>query len=163
ASRKIAAHMDRPVVVVRGDTGRAAEGGIVVGVRDERDEEAVRFALAEAERRRTGVRLVHAWTPTTHTVGLTVPQVGNLDEERQAHAQLLNHAARPRIAYPEVPVDAELTVGSAASALVEASVRAGLVVVPRHPVEGRLGLRLGTVVHAVLHHAHCPVAVVPTG
>ncbi|MDG4858264.1 universal stress protein, partial [Streptomyces sp. T-3] len=34
ASRKIAAHMDRPVVVVRGDTGRAAEGGIVVGVRD---------------------------------------------------------------------------------------------------------------------------------
>ncbi|MFG2551181.1 universal stress protein [Streptomyces sp. NPDC048581] len=39
--------------------------------------------------------------------------------------------------------------------------RAGLVVVPRHPVEGRLGLRLGSVVHAVLHHAGCPVAVVP--
>nr|WP_308048209.1 universal stress protein [Streptomyces sp. TRM72054] len=60
-------------------------------------------------------------------------------------------------------MDTELTVDSPAAALVEASARAGLVVLPRHPVEGRLGLHLGTVVHAVLHHARCPVAVVPTG
>jgi nucleotide-binding universal stress UspA family protein len=36
-------------------------------------------------------------------------------------------------------------------------------VLPRHRVESRLGLPLGTVVHAVVHHASCPVAVVPVG
>ncbi|WP_408648168.1 universal stress protein [Streptomyces gossypiisoli] len=74
-------------------------------------------------------------------------------------------SARPVVEYPypKVHVDTELTVDSPAAALVEASARAGLVVLPRHPVEGRLGLHLGTVVHAVLHHARCPVAVVPTG
>lgn len=159
-SRKVAAHADRPVVVVRGDTGNVAERGIVAGVRDDRDEEAVRFALAEAALYGAGVRLVHAWTPLAHT-GLAVPQVSNLDEERRAHAALLNHVARPVAEYPKVHVDTELIVDSPAAALVEASARAGLVVVPRHPVEGRLGLRLGTVVHAVLHHASCPVAVVP--
>ncbi|MFA3877951.1 universal stress protein [Streptomyces sp. MMCC 100] len=28
-------------------------------------------------------------------------------------------------------------------------------------VEGRFGLPLGSVAHAVLHHASCPVAIVP--
>lgn len=59
-SRKVAAHADLPVVVVRGETGRATGDGVVVGVRDDRDEEAVGFALAEAELREAGVLLVHA-------------------------------------------------------------------------------------------------------
>ncbi|MBC2902218.1 universal stress protein [Streptomyces cupreus] len=161
-SRKVAAHAHRPVVVVRGDTMNAADRPVVAGVRDERDEEAVRFALAEAELHGAGVRLVHAWRPLTVS-GLMATQVSHLDQERDAHAQLLNHAARPVAEYPTVRVEIELTVDSPAAALVEASAEAGLVVLPRHPVEGRLGLPLGTVVHAVLHHARCPVAVVPVG
>ncbi len=146
--------------MVRGDTAKVAADSVVIGVRDDRDEEAVRFGLAEADLRGVGVRLVHAWSPLAHT-GLAVPQVSNIEEERRAHAQLLNHAARPIAEYPNVHVDTELIVDSPVAALVEASARAGMVVLPRHPVEGRLGLRLGTVVHAVLHHARCPVAVVP--
>ncbi|MEV1082881.1 universal stress protein [Streptomyces sp. NPDC050211] len=161
-SRRVAAHADRPVVVVRGDMAKAVGNGIVVGVRNERDEEAVRFALAEAELHRADERLVHSWTPLAHT-GLVATQVSHVEEERNAHAQLLNHAARPVAEHPTVHVDTELTVDSAAAALVKASEGAGLVVLPRHPVEGRFGLLLGTVVHAVLHHAHCPVAVVPVG
>ncbi|MER5209748.1 universal stress protein [Streptomyces sp. NPDC002838] len=161
-SRRVAAHADRPVVVVRGDTAKGDHGVVVVGVRDERDEEAVRFALAEADSRRAGVRLVHAWAPLVRT-GIMVPQVSNLEEERDAHAQLLNHAARPVAEYPNVHVDTELSIDSPAAALVQASARADLMVLPRHPAEGRFGLRLGSVVHAVLHHASCPVAVVPTG
>ncbi|GAB2848037.1 universal stress protein [Streptomyces deserti] len=159
-SLKVAAHADRPVVVARGHTERAAGDGIVVGVRDERDEQAVRFALAEAELRRARVRLVHAWTPFVRT-GLMVPQVTVVDEERRLHARLLDRAARPIAEYPQVPADTELVAGSAAAALVATSAEAGLVVLPRHAPDGRFGLRLGTVVHAVLHHAHCPVAVVP--
>ncbi|MBE8472268.1 universal stress protein [Streptomyces justiciae] len=159
-SRKVAAHADRPVVVVRGDTVKPVGNGIVAGVRDERDEAAVRFALVEAELHRADVRLVHSWTPLAHT-GLVTSQVSHVEQERNAHTQLLNHAARSVIEHPTVHVDTELTVDSAAGALVKVSDGAGLVVLPRHPVEGRFGLPLGTVVHAVLHHARCPVAVVP--
>ncbi|MFI7142343.1 universal stress protein [Streptomyces massasporeus] len=159
-SQKVVAHADRPVVVVRERTGTAAGGGVVVGVRDKLDEAAVRFALAEAGLRRAGVRLIHAWRPTAHT-SLAVPEGSGVEEERQAHARLLNIAARPIAEFPKIHVDTELIIGSPAAALVEASARAGLVVLPRHPAEGRLGLRLGTVVHAVLHHASCPVVVVP--
>lgn len=159
-SLKVAAHAERPVVVVRGDTGKAAGRDIVVGVRDERDEQAVRFALTEAELHGVDLRLVHAWVPSAG-VGPGVLRAGHAEEERDAHAQLLTHAARPVAEHPAVRLDTELTVESPAAALVRASAGAGLLVLPRHPVEGRLGLPLGTVAHTVLHHAHCPVAVVP--
>lgn len=45
--------------------------------------------------------------------------------------------------------------------LVDASARAGLTVVGRKLTGSLLGLRLGPVAHAVLMHAHGPVAVVP--
>ncbi|MEU3252564.1 universal stress protein [Streptomyces sp. NPDC006997] len=159
-SLKVAAHADCPVVITRGHPEKPTVGEIVVGVRDAGDEDAVRFALAEAERRGVGVRLVHAWTPAVRS-GLTVPQPSQLDDEQRLHERLLRHAARPVADHPHVPVDTELSIGPPAAALVDASARAALVVLPRHPPRG-LGLRLGSVVHAVLHHADCPVAVVPT-
>ncbi|MFQ6142533.1 universal stress protein [Streptomyces sp. SID10815] len=159
-SMKVAAHANRPVVVARGQAERAVDDDIVVGIRDERDEPAVRFALAEGDRRRATVRLVHAWTPLREA-GLMVPQVDRVDEEQHGHAELLNRVARSAEDFPGVRVTTELAVGSPASALVDASREAGLLVLPRHPAEGGLGLPLGTVTHAVLHHASCPVAIVP--
>ncbi|MFF8847900.1 universal stress protein [Streptomyces sp. NPDC015127] len=84
-----------------------------------------------------------------------------MTEEQRLHAQLLNHAARPIADYPRVHVDTEVISGPAAATLVDASSHATMLVVPRHPPAERLGLRLGSIVHAVLHHAPCPVAVVP--
>ncbi|MFF0789268.1 universal stress protein [Streptomyces spiralis] len=159
-SLKAAAHADRPVVVTRGAPDPAKGGDIVAGIRDERDEPAVRFALTEADRHRATVRLVHAWTPLRHA-GLVVPQVDDVDQEQREHAELLSRAARPGKEFPGVNVVTELAAGAAASALVDASKEAGLLVLPRHPAEGRLGLPLGSVTHAVLHHASCPVAIVP--
>ncbi|MFD0345910.1 universal stress protein [Kitasatospora aburaviensis] len=48
-----------------------------------------------------------------------------------------------------------------ARAVVEASATAELVVIGRRRRPHDLGPRLGRVAHAVLHHAHAPVAVVP--
>lgn len=160
-SLKVAAHATCPVVVVRGHAEqKAADGDIVVGVRDEQDEAAVRFALAEADLLQTLVRLIHAWTPPM-AAGRMIPQVSEADAERKAHARVLSHAARPVAEYPRVHTDSELVVGAPAAVLVEASAGARLLVLPRHPPAARLGLRLGAVVHAALHHASCPVAVVP--
>ena len=48
-----------------------------------------------------------------------------------------------------------------AEALLNASRRADLLVVGRHTDPRAAEGRLGPVTHAVLHHARCPVAVVP--
>lgn len=67
--------------------------------------------------------------------------------------------------FPEVAVTETVTEGRAAGELIHASAGAALLVVGRR-VRGtllgnHLGNHLGSVAHAALHHAPCPVAVVP--
>lgn len=45
--------------------------------------------------------------------------------------------------------------------LPDASAEAALLVVGARRPHGRVASRIGRVTHAVLHHAACPVAVVP--
>nr|WP_315986916.1 universal stress protein [Streptomyces sp. me109] len=63
--------------------------------------------------------------------------------------------------FPEVTVVENVTEGRAADELISASAGAALVVVGRRMRASRLGTHLGPVTHAALHHAPCPVAVVP--
>ncbi len=64
--------------------------------------------------------------------------------------------------YPDVTVHRELVRGRVRHSLIEASADAGLVVVGARGHGGFTGLLLGSVSQALLHHAHCPVAVVRT-
>ncbi|WP_432251568.1 universal stress protein [Streptomyces sp. HNM1019] len=82
--------------------------------------------------------------------------------ERRA-AELLDEALGGATAagLPPVPVAHRPVEGSARKALLDASAHADLLVVGARRRQGHFGLQLGLVNHAVLHHAKCPVAVVP--
>jgi nucleotide-binding universal stress UspA family protein len=61
--------------------------------------------------------------------------------------------------YPGVDVVEKSIAGEPAKVLIDESAGAELLVVGSHGRGGFGGLLLGSVSHAALHHAHCPVAV----
>lgn len=158
---QVSARAQCPVLVVRGEP--RADGPVVVGVDgSECSGEAVGLAFDEAARRGTTLVAVHAWLyPTPIAPGDVLPLVYDLDalaaDERRLLAECVAGFAER---YPDVPVQQRLVRGSAAGALVEESKNAQLVVVGARGRGAFAGLLLGSVSHAVLHHAHCPVVVV---
>ncbi len=152
-----------PVVVVRG-AERPSSGVVVVGVRDEGDLGAVCFAGEMARRRKASLRLLSAWTYICY-VGSMAPMAdavrGAMEAKAAASTRVL---AAVQAEFPDLEVTEEVVrVPSSAGALVAASLRADLVVVGARRPAHRVGRYLGPVTHAVLQHAHCPVAVVPRG
>ncbi|WP_326580195.1 universal stress protein [Actinacidiphila glaucinigra] len=165
---RVAAHTAGPLMVVRGEDAAARRGllhdKVLLGLEDESDAEAALFAFEEAERRGARLRVLHTWThphvplgewPASHRHDVAV--------QARQHKELARFAvSKPAERFPGVAVRVDTAAGHAAAALVEASRAADVVVVGAHRREGRpLGMRLGPVTHAVLHHAHCPVVMVP--
>lgn len=159
-SLRTAAHTSCPFVVVRGHEAARTHGTVLVGVQDLADSAALAFAVATAQRWDASVRALHAWGPLNE-MGRVAPQIDTIEAIRQEHAQILATAMETVAVPPGVRVTRELVDSRTAAALVEASADAELLVVGAHRPSVPVGLRLGMVVHAVLHHAHCPVAVVP--
>ncbi|MEU6313120.1 universal stress protein [Streptomyces sp. NPDC047014] len=158
-----------PVVSVRAPKGGSADGGggeVVVGQQGGVEESAdvLRFAFEAAASRRAPLRAVRAWSlPPVYGYSpgsmWTADQMGGLEPYERA---ALDQALEPwRSKYPEVEVVAHVEQGSAGHALLTAAPDARLLVVGRRIRTSALGARTGAVAHAVLHHAACPVAVVP--
>ncbi|MDH6575241.1 universal stress protein [Kitasatospora sp. MAP5-34] len=159
-SLTVVAHSLCPAVVVR--PAPESGGHILVAIRDERDGVILRFALREAELLGLPVHAVHTWSTIVPGLSHLAPGADDRGEEALLHEQLLRRvvdAVQPE--FPDVIVEARQLTGATAAVLVEESKEAALLVMARHEPTQHFGLRLGTAVHAVLHHAHCPVAVVP--
>ncbi|KJY27021.1 universal stress protein, partial [Streptomyces sp. NRRL S-495] len=163
----VAARCEVPVVLVRAARTQpaGADGAteVVVGI-DPRApaDEVVEFAFQQAAARAAVLRAVHGWTPPPvwGYAGWVAPPV-ETERFRAIEAELLGLALSGwRAKYPEVTVVEDTRIGGGAGAVVDASGNAALVVVGRRR-HHRLGLRLGPVAHAVIHHAQAPVAVVP--
>ncbi len=165
---RTAAHAGCPVILVRSATvrGDSASGEVVVGVDSARPSDAaLGFAFEEAERRGAALRVVEGRRPSRGPY-LTKGPVDQEQIRRSLAAaelvRLQDALSHWREKFPGVDAEAEVIDQGGARALVEASRTAGLVVLGRsalgHPLASP---RLGPVAHAVLHHAHSPVAVVP--
>lgn len=119
--------------------------------------DALTFAFDEADLRGAGLRVVCAWQP---------PLIMLDSEEVALRAQraLLGEATAGLAAkYPDVRVTHEVLTGHPVEELARAAEHALAVVVGRRGRGGYTGMRLGSVVHGLLHRAHCPVITVPTG
>lgn len=155
----ISAHASCPVVVVRGSHREV--GAVVVGVDGSAPASgALVEAAFQARLRGAPLLVVHAWTAPPGLDQLDAGSSGEaLDEGRQSGLSLLAAAAEDVASRePEVEVETRL-VNRAAAELVDASADAQLVVVGCRGAGAFTGMLLGSVAHALIHHAQCPVLV----
>ncbi|MES5820053.1 universal stress protein [Streptomyces sp. RG80] len=167
--QQVIVEAERPVVLVRaGDEPSAEAAGreIVVGQQGEPEdsEAALRFAFETAALRGATIRAVRAWTlPPVFAYSpgslKLLDEAGGLEPREK---QALGAALEPlRERFPDVPVVEHVEMGSAGQVLLSVAARAQLMVVGRRAHRTAVGARIGSVAHGVLHHAGCPVAVVP--
>ncbi|MFF9689448.1 universal stress protein [Streptomyces sp. NPDC014623] len=164
----VAAGAQCPVAVVRGDKAglAGAHGRIVLGIGDtDGNSPAVRFAFAEARLRDCELDVVRAWRCPSHETADHPLLVGEPAHYHEARASsLLDKAvATAEGDYPDVAVRRITAEGPARKVLLKHSAVADLLVVGARRRQRQVGLQLGRVAHTVLHHAVCPVVVVPRG
>lgn len=143
-----------PVVVVP-PHARPHIGRIAVGVDGSAaSNEALAWAIDEADLRHAGLHVVHSWEyPYTSTVG------GSAFAEVDA-ALVLEAAVDAAGARLAGPVTRELREASATDLLVEAGEEADLVVVGSRGRGGFRSILLGSVAREVAAAATCPVCVI---
>jgi len=165
-SRYAAMHAPCPVVVVREETS-AVHREVVAGVRHPYDSSAtLEFAFEEAARRRATLVAVHAWYWSPAAFGY--PSASEATAESGDPGEVSAEASRNlaetlrawREKYPGVPVREDIVHGHPGRVLATYTARADLVVIGRHGGHD-MGPAIGAVQHAVLNHAHGPVAIVP--
>lgn len=176
-SRYLADHPPCPVVIAREET-MAAHRRVVVGIRDLDHPSALAFAFEEARFRKADLHVLHAWhwfVPAGPAgPGSAWPRADAGEVTAAATRWLSDELAGWRAEYPGVQVVTDIAHGPAGRVLAGASARADLIVLGRggaasagrapgdpetNADPGRAGA--GAVTHAVLHHAHCPVAIIP--
>ncbi|MER5361854.1 universal stress protein [Streptomyces sp. NPDC002785] len=169
-SLPVVARAERPVVLVRAETSGegpqptpAAAGGVVVALKlhDSRDD-LLEFAFGTAAARGMPLRAVHGRSlPLDAYVPWGVDH--DVTERITQDAQkLLSRTLRPwREKFPLVEVAESIALESPAKAVVRAAEGAALLVVGRRKHRSALASHLGPVTQAAIHHARCPVAVVP--
>ncbi len=126
---------------------------------------ALRFAAEEARLRGAKLRAVLAWEyPLTLYEGAAwaMADAETMAEfERVARERLDRTLTSEQAALEGVEVEREVVQGGPAPSLIDAAADADLLVVGTRGHGGFVGLLLGSVSQHCVHHAPCPVVVVP--
>jgi len=126
---------------------------------------AVEWAADESVLRNAPVKLIHAFTPMLETWGRLGPTPEMDRWYRDTAKTILSESeaifrAR-RDDSRSIDIETALVESAVVPAVIKASEGAQLIVVGSRGL-GHLGrLLLGSVSNSVIHHAHCPVAVIP--
>ena len=139
---------------------------VVVGVDgSDGSRKALRWAAAEAAARGDDLELVHVWeAPQAYApLGLGAYPLDPEPIQEVARGLLEGLVADARELAPGVEVQGELVEGPPAQALLDHARTADLLVVGSRGLGGFKSLLLGSVSQQVVHHAPCPVVIVPEG
>jgi len=167
-SSQVATHAYGPVVVVRAqpDDGEPVPGSgpVTVGVDGSSGTAAVvAFAAGEAALRKVPLRLVHVWRTAWDSVfPLMVEPTIDDTALREAAGRIMAEAVAglPR-AYPDLVIEQRIVGGvSPAYDLMREAAGSSLLVVGSHGHGAVTSTLLGSVSHAVLHHARQSVVLV---
>jgi nucleotide-binding universal stress UspA family protein len=165
----VSAHARCPVVVVRGESALPGpQRPVMVGVDGSaRSQEAARYGADVAAAVHAPLVLVsayrtltaEAWAESSGYLEGRDPSVDAL--AREAAVTAAGEAARIAAhARPGLDISEQVVEGRAAAVLATAADSAGLLVVGARGHGGFAGLMLGSVSHALIHSAPCPVAVI---
>ncbi|NBE54547.1 universal stress protein [Streptomyces boluensis] len=155
-----------PVIVVRGteESREGTHGRVLLGVGSAATgASALRFALRAAEARGCTLEAVRAWQAPAHETVDHPLLIGEPEHHFEQEATLLLDEVLGTAAedHPRIRVDHFAIEGPAHKVLLHRSADADLLVIGARHRHSHFGLQLGGVAHALLHHAACPVAVVP--
>lgn len=147
-------------------SNESAHFGIVVGYDGSAaGAAAVRWAAREAAMRNIGLTIVHAVAPAMARSSLISwggPGPSEMVRAQQDQANhLVDEAAKmANDAAAGLQIDTKVLTGAPVSTFVELSDQARLFVVGRRGRSVLPGVSFGSVSTALVHHAHCPVAVI---
>lgn len=160
----VARHSSCPVVLIRPHDRGAERHGVLVGIDfTERSNPALEFAFRQASQRALPLTVMHCfWDVTAAFKGMG--PVGDDEPGVEAERLQLSQAVGglPE-RFPDVQLTLKLVRGLADDCLVRAARRMDMVVVGVHTTRSLLGFFDGQVDRAVVGHAPCVVAVVPSG
>jgi nucleotide-binding universal stress UspA family protein len=122
---------------------------------------ALEWAFQEASVRNAALEIVYAWASPWDTLSGGVPALVFPDMDETQRKELDDIVAPFHKEYPNVETQLIVTNDLPARALIEQAKGADLLVVGSRGRGGFSGLLLGSVSQQVVHHAPCPVAVVP--
>jgi nucleotide-binding universal stress UspA family protein len=140
--------------------------GIVVGVDGSPASDiATEWAARDAALRHLPLTVVHILSPVEIGPWVDIPISAEFWEERDQRAQQIVADAMRVVTdatsgAPDLPVSHRVVSGAAVPTLVDMSKDADMLVVGCRGLTGLKGLLLGSVSAGLVHHAHCPVAVI---
>ena len=125
-------------------------------------EVALEHAAEEAALRGAALRIISVWEVFPRAEGGPNPVPEVLENlQRLAEGIVADAVTRAKELQPDVPSEGVVLFGKPQDVLVEEAKDAVLVVVGRRGHGGLASLLLGSVSRHVVHHASCPVLVVP--
>lgn len=164
-AQQVASHSRCAVMVIPQSGRRPSTGPVVVGVdATEHSVPAIAYAFAAASQRQTELLAVHTWwrDETDSFITGDVPEDEFAEVEQTQRVVLAQMLVGWTDKYPDLQVTPTSVRGQAAIVLQELSADAQLLVVGSRGRGGFAALLLGSVSSRLLHHAKCPVVVVPS-